>query len=93
MIDQYNYGFSGNNQLCYQHENSNDITYWKILVDAAEDFFNRMIKELEHVSINRIIEAFISGSISSQLTKNSILDSKAVILKQMNGSEKWNPLQ
>jgi hypothetical protein len=50
-------------QICYQQENSNDITYWKVLVDAAEQFFNRMINELEQVSINRILEAFVSGTI------------------------------
>ena len=65
--------------------------YWKVLVDAAEQFFNRMIKELEHVCINQIIEAFISGSISLQLTKKSFLDSKAVLPVlpiQTNGNEK-----
>jgi hypothetical protein len=33
-----------------------------------------MIIELEQVCINQVIEAFISGSISSQLTKKSILN-------------------
>jgi hypothetical protein len=66
MIDQYNYGLTSNDQLCYQHEDSNDVAYWKVLVDAAEQFFDRMVKELEQVSINRIIEALISGSTSSQ---------------------------
>jgi hypothetical protein len=56
-IDRYDYGFSTSEQLCYQHENANDVAYWKVLVDAAEQFFNRMIKELKQVSINRIIEA------------------------------------
>lgn len=60
--------------LDMQHENANDVAYWKVLVDAAEQFFNRMIKEMEQVCIKRIIEAFIPGSISSQLTKKSFLD-------------------
>jgi len=55
-------------QICYQQENSNDITYWKVLVDAAEQFFNRMINELEQVSINRILEAFVSGTIPNTWT-------------------------
>ena len=71
MIDQYNYGLSTNEQSCYQHENANDVAYWKVLVDVAEQFLDGMIKELEQVCINRIIEAFISGSMSSQLTKKS----------------------
>jgi chromosome segregation ATPase len=93
MINQYNHGLSTNDQLYYQHENSNDddVAYSKIIVNVAEQFFNRMIKELEHVCINQIIEAFISGSISPQLTKKSILDSKAVLPVlpiQTNGNEK-----
>ena len=45
MIDQYNYGLSTDEQLCYQHENANDdVAYWKVLVDEAEQFFNGMIK-------------------------------------------------
>ena len=39
------------------------VAYWKVLVDEAEQFFNRMIKELEQVCINQIIDVFISGSI------------------------------
>ena len=94
MIDQSNYGLSTNYQLCYQHGNANDeVAYCKVLVDTAEQFFNRVIKELEQVCINRLIEAFISGSISSQLTKNSILDSKAVLPIQTYGSEKKDPIQ
>src|SRR6476620_11504384 len=92
MIDRYNYGLSTNDQLCYQHEDSNDVAYWKVLVDAAEKSFNTMIKELEQVSINRIIEAFISGSTSSQLTQNSIPDSKAILHVQTHGNEKKDPL-
>lgn len=76
IIDRSNYGLSMNDKLCYQHDNATDeFAYWKVLVDAAEQFFNRMMNELEQVSINRIIEASISGSISSQLAKKSILDS------------------
>jgi hypothetical protein len=67
--------------------------YWKVIVDVAEHFLNGMIKELEQVSINRIIEAFISGSISSQLTKKSTLDSDAVLPIQAYGNEKEDPLQ
>jgi sigma54-dependent transcription regulator len=68
-----------NYQLCFQHENANDLAYWKVLVDTAEQFFNRTIKEIEQVCINRLIEAFISRSISSQLTKKSLLHSKPVL--------------
>ena len=88
MADQYNYGLSTNYQLSYQHEYSNDDAYWKVLVDAAEQLFNTSIKELEKASINRILEAFISGSISSQLAKKSILDSNAVLPMQTYGNEK-----
>jgi hypothetical protein len=35
-----------NEQLCYQHENANDVAYWGYLKDEAEQFFNRRIKEL-----------------------------------------------
>ena len=93
MIDQHNYGLSMNNQSRNQHENSNDVAYWKVLVDSAEHFFNGMIKELEQVSINRIIEAFITGPISSQLAKKSILDSNAVLPMRVYGNEKEDPLQ
>ncbi|MFZ0326168.1 MAG: hypothetical protein WBP64_02050 [Nitrososphaeraceae archaeon] len=74
--------------MCCQHENTNDVAYWGFLEDEAEQFFNRRIKELEQVCIDRIIEAFISGSISSQLTKESFLDSKAVPPMQTYGNEK-----
>jgi hypothetical protein len=90
MIDQHNYGLPANDQLCYQHENSNDVAYWKVLLDAAEQFFNRMIKELEQLSTDRIIEAFISGSISSLLIKKSNLDLNAVLSYE---SEKEDPVQ
>ncbi len=94
MIDQYNHGLSTNEQLCYQQENSiDDIAYSKIIVNVAEQFFNRMIKELEQVCINRIIEAFISGSISSQFIKKSFLDSKAVHPIQAYRNEKEDPLR
>jgi hypothetical protein len=46
----------------------------RFLVDEAEKFFDKMIIELEQVCINQVIETFISGSISSQLTKKSILN-------------------
>ena len=52
-----------------------------------------MIKELEHVCINQIIDVFISGSISSQLAKKSIPDSNAVLPIRACGSEKEEPLQ
>ena len=77
IIDQYDYGLAMNDQSCYQHENSNDVAYWKVLVDAAEQFFDRTIKELEQVSINQILDLFISGSMTSQLAKKSIQDSNA----------------
>jgi len=30
-----------NYQLCFQHENANDLAYWKVVVDTAEQLFNR----------------------------------------------------
>lgn len=47
------------------YENSNDVAYWNVLVDTAEQLFRRMIKEFEQVSITQIIEASISGSMAS----------------------------
>ena len=73
--------------------NANDVAYWKFLVDEPEQFFNRTIKELEQVSINRIIEAFISGSISSQLAKKSIVDSNAVLPIQAHENKKEGSLR
>src|SRR6187399_2022439 len=76
-INQYNYGLSINEQLCYQHENSNDdVACWQVLVDVAEQFFNSMTKELEHVTINRLADMFTSASVPPKLTKNSGLDSE-----------------
>jgi hypothetical protein len=92
MIDQYNSGLSTNDQLCYQHEDSTDVAYWKVLVDAAEKSFNRMLKELEHVCINQLVQAFISGSLSSQLTKKSLLAPKPVLPMQTHDKEKKDPL-
>jgi len=43
--------------------------------------------------INRLIEMVISGSISSQLIKKSLLNSKAVLPIQTYGNEKEDPLQ
>jgi hypothetical protein len=54
MNEQYNYGLPTNDQLCYPHEYSNDVAYSRVLVDTAEQFFNRMIKELERLCINQI---------------------------------------
>ena len=94
QIDQYNYGLSTNDQLCYQQESAiDDVAFSKVLVDLAEQFFNRMIKELVQVCTNRLIEAFISGSISSQFIKKPFLDSKAVHPIQTYGKEKEDPLQ
>ena len=69
MINQYSHGLFTNDQLCYQKENTvdNDVDYSKILLDLAEQFFNRMVKELEQVSINQLVQEFILGSISSSL--------------------------
>jgi hypothetical protein len=69
MINQYSHGLFTNDQLCYQKENTvdNDVDYSKILLDLAEQFFNRMVKELELVSINQLVQEFILGSISSSL--------------------------
>ena len=61
-----------------------------LIGSAAEQFFNRMIKELEQLSTDRIIEAFISGSISSLLIKKSNLDLNAVLSYE---SEKEDPVQ
>ena len=44
---------------------------WQVLVDVAEQFFNRMTKELEHVTINRLADMFTSASVPPKLTKNS----------------------
>src|SRR3954453_16721613 len=66
MIDQDNYGLSTDGQLYYEHEDDNDVAYWKVLVDVAEQFFNRMIKKVEQVSISRILDLLSAGSISSQ---------------------------
>ena len=94
MIEQYNHGLSTNEQLCFQHENANDdVAYSKVLVYVAEQFFDRTIKELEQVCIDQIIEAFISGSISKQLTRTSYLDSKAVPSMQTYENEKKDPLR
>ncbi len=77
-VDQYNCGLSTNDQLYFQHENANydDATYCKVLVDAAEQFFNRMIKELEQVTINQLADMFASASVAPKLTKNSDLDQR-----------------
>jgi hypothetical protein len=61
QIDQYNYGLSTKEQLCYQPENTNDITYWKFLVDEAEKFFKERVNELERVCINRLTDMFTPG--------------------------------
>jgi hypothetical protein len=93
VTGQYNNGTSTNNQLCYQNENSNDVAYWKVIVDAAEQFFNRTKKELEQACINRVMEAFITGSMTSQLAKKSILDSNDILPIRACGNEKEDPLQ
>jgi hypothetical protein len=94
MINHSDYGLSTNNQFyCkYENSNSNDVAYSKILLDVAEQFFNRMIKELEQLSITRILEVFISGSISSQSTKKLLPTSKPVLPMQTCGNEKKDPL-
>ncbi len=51
-----------------------------------------MVKELEHVCINKLVQAFISGSVTSQLAKESILASKPVLPTQIYGNEKKDPL-
>lgn len=61
QIDQYNYGLSTKEQLCYQPENTNDITYWKFLVDEAGKFFKERVNELERVCINRLTDMFTPG--------------------------------
>jgi hypothetical protein len=44
------------------------------------------------VSIDQLVKAFISGSISSQLTKKSLLSSKPVLPIQTYENEKEDPL-
>jgi hypothetical protein len=86
---QYNFVLSSDEKLYHEHNNANDIAYLKFLVDEAEQFFNGMIEVLEQVCINQIIEAFISGSISSKLAKKLFLDSNGVlpILEDANQKE------
>jgi hypothetical protein len=67
-------------------------TYWRFSVYKVENFFNWRVSELEQVSINQLVKAFISGSISSQLTKKSLLASKPVLPMQTYGNEKEDPL-
>lgn len=68
-------------------------TTWKVVVEAAEQFFNQRIEELEKVCINRLIEAFISASISSQLTRRSYLGSEALPSMQTYENENGDPLR
>ena len=63
------------------------------LVHEAKQFFNGRIKELERVCINRLIEAFTSASISSQLTRRSYLGSEAVPPMPTCGNENEDPLR
>ncbi len=64
MIEQYDHGLSTNDQLCYEHENANDdVAYSKVLVDLAEQFFNRVIKEMEQVCIISVPSILNNGSI------------------------------
>ncbi|MGA7899577.1 MAG: hypothetical protein WCA39_12030, partial [Nitrososphaeraceae archaeon] len=83
QIDQYNCGLSTNEQLCCEHKNANEVTYWRFLVDEAEKFFNERLNELEQVCINRLTNMFTSVFIPSQSTKNSDLDSEVVTSKQL----------
>lgn len=76
----------------YQHKNANDVAYWKFLVDEAEQFFSRKIKELEQVCINQLIETLISASLSSQLTKKSNKDPEALRYMQNIWERKEDPL-
>jgi hypothetical protein len=70
----YLVGLSTDEQLCYNMKMAVILLNLRFLVDEAEKFFDKMIIELEQVCINQVIETFISGSISSQLTKKSILN-------------------
>jgi hypothetical protein len=58
QIDQYNYGLSTNEQLCYQQENANDVVCSRFLVDEAEKFFNDRLNELSSVVTRFNIEGF-----------------------------------
>ena len=78
---------------CYQHNNADDIAYWKFLVDEAEKFFLGRIEELEQVCVNRLIEAFVSAPLSSQLTKKPYLNSEDASSLQTYEIEKKDPLQ
>ena len=86
-IDQYNYELSTNEQLCCEHKNANEVTYWRFLVDEAEKFFNERLNELEQVCINRLTDVFTSVSIPSQLTKKSGLDLDVVSSMQLYGNK------
>ena len=61
-----NYRISKDEQLLYQHNNANDIAYWRFLLDKDEQVFNESVKELEQVRINLLTEVFISTSMSSR---------------------------
>ena len=45
------------------------------------------------MSINQIIDVFISGSITSQLTKKSLVASNPLLLIQAYENEKQEPVQ
>jgi hypothetical protein len=86
QIDQYNFELFTDEQLSYQHTDAKDVTYWKFLIDEAEQFFNGRIKELEQACINRLIEV-ITASMSLQLTKKSYTDSEALLYMQTYENE------
>lgn len=76
-----------------KNADANDIPYWKFLVDETKQFFNGRAQELERMCINPLIEMFVFGSISLQLTRKSYSDSKVVPSMQIYVNEKEDPLR
>ncbi len=68
--NQYNYGLSADEKLSYRYSN----VYARFLLDEAEQFFNKRVKELTQVCISRLAELCISESTSPQLTTKSYLE-------------------
>jgi hypothetical protein len=69
---------SADKQLCYQHNNTNDYVYESFLLEEAEQFFNKRVKEILKVCISQLAEVFLSASKSSQLITKPYLDSETV---------------
>lgn len=92
--NQYYYGLSTNKQLLNQSiDNDNDDVYMRIILDEAERFFNKRVKELTQVCIRRLAEVCISASMSSQSVRKSYLNSEDVSSLQTYEIDKKAPLQ